>query len=51
MKKHYRIAPKVREQVFKRIKAEWVSVSRAAPDAGIHETTAYGRLANLSLAN
>ena len=44
MKKKYRIAPDVREQIVKRIREEGVSVSVAAKDAGIHETTSYGWL-------
>jgi transposase-like protein len=44
MKKKYRIAPEVREQILKRIREEGVSVSAAAKDAGIHETTIYGWL-------
>jgi transposase-like protein len=44
MKKHYRIAPDVKEQILKRIKEEGVSVSQAAKDHGIHETTIYGWL-------
>ena len=44
MKKKYRIAPEVREQILKRIKEEGVSVAVAAKDAGLHETTIYGWL-------
>jgi transposase-like protein len=44
MKKKYRIAPEVREQIVKRIREEGVSVGQAAKDAGIHETTIYGWL-------
>lgn len=44
MKKKYRIAPEIREQILKRIKEEGVPVSLAAKDAGIHETTIYGWL-------
>ena len=44
MKKNYRIAPDVREQILKRIKEEGVSVSQAAKDHGIHETTIYNWL-------
>lgn len=43
-KKHYRIAPELREQILKRVKGEGVSVSQAAKDHGIHETTIYGWL-------
>jgi len=42
MKKHYRIAPEVREQILKRIKEEGVSVAVAAKDAGISDATIYG---------
>lgn len=44
MKKTYRIAPEVREQIMKRIKEEGVSVETAAKDAGIHNTTIYNWL-------
>lgn len=44
MKKHYRIAPELREQILKRVKEEGTSVSQAAKDHGIHETTIYGWL-------
>lgn len=44
MKKTYRIAPEVREQIMKRIKEEGVSVEQAAKDAGIHNTTIYNWL-------
>ena len=44
MKKHYRIAPEMREQILKRVKEEGVSVNQAAKDAGIHESTIYGWL-------
>ena len=44
MKKNYRIAPDVKEQILKRIKEEGVAVAAAAKDAGIHETTIYGWL-------
>ena len=44
MKKHYRIAPELKEQILKRVKEEGVSVSQAAKDHGIHETTIYGWL-------
>jgi transposase-like protein len=41
MKRH-RIAPEVKEQIINRIKNEGVTVSQAAKDHGIHETTIYG---------
>ncbi len=44
MKKNYRIAPKVREQILRRIKEEGLSVEAAAKDAGVHNTTIYGWL-------
>jgi transposase-like protein len=44
MKKNYRIAPDLKEQILKRIKEEGVSVSLAAKDHGIHETTIYNWL-------
>lgn len=42
MKKHYRTAPEVREQILKRIKEEGVSVTDAAKEHGLHESTIYG---------
>lgn len=44
MKKIYRIAPDVKEQILKRIKEEGVPVTQAAKDHGLHETTIYGWL-------
>lgn len=44
MKKTYRIAPEVKEQILKRIKEEGISVEAAAKDAGIHNTTIYNWL-------
>lgn len=44
MKKNYRIAPDIREQILKRIKEEGASVSQAAKDHGIHEATIYNWL-------
>ncbi len=44
MKKNYRIAPEVREQILRRIKEEGISVETAAKDAGVHNTTVYGWL-------
>lgn len=41
MKKKYRIAPEVREQVLKRIREEGVSVPVAAKDAGISDAAIY----------
>lgn len=43
-KKVYRIAPEVKDQILKRIKEEGVSVSQAAKDHGIHESTIYNWL-------
>jgi transposase-like protein len=42
-KTHY-IAPDIKEQILKRIKEEGVSVSQAAKDHGIHESTIYNWL-------
>ena len=44
MKKNYRIALDVREQILKRIKEEGSSVSQAAKDHGVSEATIYGWL-------
>ena len=44
MKKNYRIAPDLKEQILKRIKEEGVSVSQVAKDHGIHESTIYNWL-------
>ena len=44
MKKHYRIAPEVKEQIFKRIQEEGVPVSQAAKEHGVSEATIYGWL-------
>jgi transposase-like protein len=41
MKKHYRIAQEVRDQILKRIKEEGVSVAQAAKDHGISEAAVY----------
>ncbi len=43
-KKGYRIAKEVKAEIIRRVKEEGVSVSEAAKDAGIHETTIYGWL-------
>ncbi len=42
MKKNYRIAPEIREQILKRIKEEGVSVAEAAKEHGVSEGTIYG---------
>lgn len=44
MKKTYRIAPEVREQILKRIKEEGVSVETAAKEHGLHNSTIYNWL-------
>jgi transposase-like protein len=44
MKKNYRIAPELKEQILKRVKEEGATVSQAAKDHGIHETTIYNWL-------
>lgn len=41
MKKKYRVAPDVREQILKRIKEEGISVAEAAKDAGISDAAIY----------
>lgn len=43
MKQHH-TAPDVREQIINRIKNEGVTVSEAAKEHGLHETTIYGWL-------
>ncbi len=43
-KKGYRIAKEVKAEIIRKVKEEGVSVSQAAKDAGIHETTIYGWL-------
>jgi transposase-like protein len=43
-KKGYRVAKEVKAEIIRRVKEEGVSVSQAAKDAGIHETTIYGWL-------
>ncbi len=48
MKKNYRIAPEVREQILKRIKEEGVSVIDAAKEHGVSEKTIYGWLGKLA---
>ncbi len=44
VKRNYRIAPEVREQILKRIKEEGVSVAQAAKVHGCSEPTIYGWL-------
>lgn len=44
MKKNYRIAPEIKEQILKRIKEEGVPVSQAAQEHGISVNTIYGWL-------
>jgi transposase len=44
LKKKYKVAPEVRQQFIERIKNEGLSVSQAAKDAGVSETTVYGWL-------
>lgn len=41
MKKHYRIAPEVREQILKRIKEEGMPVAQAAKEHGVSDVTIY----------
>lgn len=45
MKKGFRVAREVREQIINRIKNDGVTVTQAAKDAGVHETTVYGWIA------
>lgn len=44
MKKHYKVALEVRQQLLGRIKNEGISVAQVAQDAGVSETTVYGWL-------
>jgi transposase-like protein len=44
MKKQYRIAPDVKEQILKRIKEDGVPVVEAAKEHGVNATTIYGWL-------
>lgn len=46
MKKTYRIAPEIREQIIKRIKDEGVPVAQAAKEHGISEAAIYRWLGN-----
>ena len=41
-KKGHRIANDVKADIIRRVKEEGISVSQAAKDHGIHETTIYG---------
>lgn len=41
MKKTYRVAPEIKEQIINRIKNEGVSVSSAASEHGLAENTIY----------
>lgn len=43
-KRGHRIANEVKADIIRRVKDEGVSVSQAAKDHGIHETTIYGWL-------
>lgn len=42
-KKGYRVA-KMKAEIARRVKKEGASVTQAAKDAGVHDTTAYGSL-------
>jgi transposase-like protein len=42
LKKDYRVAPEVKEQIIKRIKEEGIPAAQAAKEHGIHEITIYG---------
>lgn len=44
MKKGYKIAQEVKDQILKRVKEEGVSVAEAAREHGIHEATIYNWL-------
>jgi transposase len=39
MKKKYKVAPEVRQELLNRIKNDGLSVAQAAKDAGVSETT------------
>jgi len=41
MKKSYRIAPEVREQILKRVKEDGVPISQAAKEHGVSEAAIY----------
>ena len=43
-KKGHRIANEVKADIIRRVKEEGISVSQAAKDHGIHESTIYGWL-------
>ncbi len=43
-KKGYRVAKEAKAEIVRRVKEEGISVSQAAKDAGVHETTVYGWL-------
>jgi hypothetical protein len=42
LKKNYRVAPEVKEQIIKRVKEEGIPVAQDAKEHGIHESTVYG---------
>ena len=44
MKKGYKIAQEVKDQIIKRVKEEGISVADAAKEHGIHEATIYNWL-------
>src|SRR5919198_6133532 len=44
MKKRYKVAAEVRQELLNRIRNEGLSVAQAAKDAGVSETTVYGWL-------
>ena len=46
MKKTYKIAPEVKEQIIARIKNDGVSVSQVSKDHGVSETAIYKWLGN-----
>jgi transposase-like protein len=45
MKKPYKIAPDLKEQIINRIKNDGITVVQAAKEHGIHESTIYGWIA------
>ena len=43
-KKSYRVPPEVKADILKRVKEEGISVTQAAKDHGLHQTTIYNWL-------
>lgn len=44
MAKQHKIAPEVKTEIIRKVKEEGISVSQAAKDYGVHETSIYGWL-------